>query len=128
MDKIFPKELKLYATHPSVKKSFISITEPTGALDCPNCGGTETFALFCAIKGPFQSPATPGAMEGEFYLTSHFDETIGRKGGWWVGITYTFPCPVCIGKEQQKPLQNYPVQERMKTLVHPNTDEVLESV
>jgi len=126
VDKIFPKEIKMLASNPKVKKAFISDTPPTNPLDCYNCGGTEILALFCAIRGPFQSPAAPGSKEGESYLTSHFDETVGQQGGWWAGITYTFPCPVCIGQHQQKPLMEFPVQEEMGKLIHPDTKEILE--
>ena len=126
MDKVFPKEVKMLAKGPKVKKVFISDTEPTSPNDCHNCGGTEIFALFLALRGPFQSPTAPGAKEGEHYITSHFDETLAKHGGWWAGITYTFPCPVCIGKSQQKPLKVFPVQEEMNKLIHPHTQEVLE--
>ena len=123
MDKVFPPEIKQYAA--SAIKAFISDVQPINKqLDCYNCGGAEIFALFCAIKGPFQSPGAPGMKQGEHYLTSHFDETAGKKGGWWVGITYTFPCPVCLKGQAQKPLMDYPTQRHMVGLMNPNTGEV----
>ena len=127
MDKVFPQELKRFATQPNVKKVFISdVPASINPLDCVNCGGVEAFAVFCAIRGPFQSPSITGAMEGDNYITSHFDDTIGNHGGWWAGITYTFPCPVCLGEHKQKPLQSYPVNDKIGKLVHPATQETLE--
>lgn len=123
MDKVFPTEFKTLLRNPAVKKAFVSDVQPIGALDCRNCGGAEVMAIFIATKGPFQTPEAPYKDE-----TSHFDETAGRKGGWWVGKTYTFPCPVCLGGK--KPIasepKSYPVQDYMPALVHPATGERLE--
>ena len=128
MDKQFPKEMKMYATGAKVKKAFVSIVEPTHLRDCENCGGTQVFALFCAIKGPFETPIMPGMKEGDHYLTSHYDANCGYggRGGWWAGITYTFPCPVCLGDQPQKLLKQYPTQQAMNGLRHPQTGESIE--
>ena len=80
MDKVFPQEIKRFASQPKVKKAFISDVEKINPTDCDNCGGAETFALFVALKGPFQTPASPNQKDGDMYLVSHFDETIGAKG------------------------------------------------
>jgi hypothetical protein len=122
MDKVFPPEIKRFAR--TGKKVFISDVAPIGALDCPNCGGVESFALFVALRGPFQSPGTPGAMEGNHYLTSHYDESLGVRGGWWVGITYTFPCPVCLKGQPQKPLKDFPTQREINFVFNSDTEEV----
>jgi len=127
MDKIFPKEIKMFASQSKVKKAFISDTPKTNPNDCDHCGGAEVFALFCGLKGPFQTPAAPNQKEGEMYLVSHWDETAGNKGGWWVGVTYTFPCPVCIGGQKPiEPERTYPTQREMGRLIHPHTKEVFE--
>ena len=99
-NKVFPPEIKRYISVPGVKAAFVSDISPVNPHDCTNCGGAQVFALFVATKGPFQAPAAPYAKDGE---TSHFDPTAGKLGGWWVGKTFTFPCPVCLGG--QKPVE-----------------------
>lgn len=100
MDKIFPPEIKTLVSNRNVKEAFISVIEPVSPKDCQNCGGAEVFALFLATDGPYQSPGAPYRGDGK---TSHWDETIKK---WWVGNTYTFPCPVCIreGRVSSKPV------------------------
>lgn len=129
-DKKFPKEMQFLASAPEVRKVFVADVQRTGVLDCENCGGVEVIAVFIATKGPFQAPAAPYSSDGE---TSHFDADVGSKGGWWVGKTYTFPCPVCIGDRPQpaKPItppkqSAYPVQREIGRLLHPATKERLE--
>lgn len=117
VNKVFPTELKAYSRNPLIKKVFVSDVEPTGALDCYNCGGIEVIAVFLALKGPFQSPGAPGMKEGEHYLTSHWDETVIPKGGWWVGKTITFPCPVCLGDLPQKPVRQYETQNVLEGIL-----------
>jgi len=97
MDKRFPKEMKMFGTAPNVKKAFVSDVAPILGDDCENCGGVGVFALFCALHGPFQTPAPSNQKEGDMYIVSHWDSGVIPKGGWWAGVTYTFPCPVCIG-------------------------------
>jgi len=64
MDRQFPREIRMFATRPNVKKAFISITEPTNPNDCKNCGGAEIFALFCATKARSSLPQRLGKGRG----------------------------------------------------------------
>jgi len=97
---IYPKEFKLYATAPAVKKTFVSDVQASNPLDCPNCGGMGTMSIFCAVKGPFESPDPSGKQDaaGNFYSNHH------DKYGWWVGITYSHYCPVCDGLCRAQPV------------------------
>ena len=121
---IYPQEFKALAKNLDVKKTFVSDIQHTNPRDCENCGGAEVMSIFLATKGPFQSPGAPNNRDE----TSHWDSTVGMKGGWWVGKTYTFPCPVCFGVKRVEPaiVDQMPTQDYMVTLLEPNTGEHLE--
>lgn len=112
----------MWATAPNVKASIVSDLQPIGPHDCKNCGGADVMAIFIATSGPFQTPHNPYSEE-----TSHWDSAAnGRRGGWWVGKTYTRPCPVCHGKREPITVKQFPTQRKMGMLVHPDTGEILE--
>lgn len=84
MSKRFPQELQNLWRQPGIKAAFISENEPLLEEDCPNCGGLGLFSTFIATNGPFNNPSAKGV--------NHFAD-----GKWWVGQTFTAPCPVCGG-------------------------------
>jgi hypothetical protein len=77
---------------PEVKKAWLSDNKPLRSDDCPNCGGLGFHAVFVAVAGPFKTPAAPYSGKSSKYW----------QGSWWVGGTYTAPCPVCGGDKTPK--------------------------
>ena len=114
MSKTFPREIQETIRRVNPKAAFISEIELLNPTECQNCGGVGFFALFLASKGPFQTPAAPYNSNRE---SSHFDETAGKNGGWWVGTTYTFPCPECLDGEIPLPTKQYPTQKAMSKVL-----------
>jgi len=117
---MYPREFSMLAKNIDVKKTFVSDIQRINPKDCENCGGAEVMSIFLAMKGPFQAAATPNNRDE----TSHWDNAAGRKGGWWVGKTYTFPCPVCLGVKRAEPENVMPTQPAMVGLMNPHTGEV----
>ena len=97
-DTYYPKSFRMRAKGIGVKKTFVTDVPITSDYDCPNCGGVGSMTLFCASKGPYQSPWGPGSKDkdGEF-MSNRWDGS-----AWWVGTNYSDECPVCDGLGQAK--------------------------
>lgn len=111
MDKVFPPEIDILIKRIKPKAAFISENKPIGVNDCKNCGGMDMFYVFIATKGPFATPSS--SFGGD---VSTFDPTIGKNGGWWVGKSFTYPCPVCKGKTilTDSNVSQYPTKKAIK--------------
>ena len=102
MDKHFPYEMKLLIKQDTVKAAFLSNIESKLPNDCQNCGGFGVLVVFIATEGPYQSPAAPYRADNK---TSHWHDD-----KWWVGSSYSFPCPDCAGLGLIKPIKPKYVQ------------------
>lgn len=94
MDKVFPPEFRQLAKRPTTKAALFSEIAPIGPLDCRNCGGNGKMAIFIAIEGPFESPGCNPYGEKSIKFDG---ECYNGRGGYWLGNTFTFDCPVCHG-------------------------------
>ena len=89
----YPVEFRTLAKAIDVKWFRVSDIQAILPSDCKNCGGVGWLGIFVSKRGPFKSPGHPYGEE-----TSKWDqETYAGQGGWWVGKTFTLPCPVCLG-------------------------------
>jgi hypothetical protein len=95
-----PLEIQSAMKNPAVKKAWISeYIGKSGA--CQNCGGTGIVAAFIATDGPFDSPANPYSVRDGHHLASKA-ETINGITKWWVGQTYSMPCPECANSRPER--------------------------
>jgi len=111
MNKQFPPEIESLIKRHQPKAAFISDIQAVNDNECQNCGGADVFCVFIATKGPFSAPNSPYGSSGE---SSHFDKSVGKNGAWWVGKSYTFPCPVCKEKEIQISVSQYPTKKAVQ--------------
>lgn len=110
MDKHFPYDMKLLMTQPTVKAAFVSDIKPKLPDDCGNCGGFGVLCVFIATEGPYRTPAAPYRGDNK---TSHWHDN-----KWWVGQTYSFPCPDCngLGCVERKHTKAVPIQREISEL------------
>ncbi len=110
MDKHFPYDMKLLMNQDTVKAAFVSDITSKLPNDCKNCGGFGVLVVFIATEGPYNTPAAPYRGDNK---TSHWHDN-----KWWVGSSYSFPCPDCkgFGQIEVKQTKQVPVQHEIQEL------------